>query len=190
MHDDKARLRRQARQIRGTTSPQTLQAAGRAVAPRVLAWLEQMGARSVLVYVSVRRELPTGPTLQALWARGLTVAVPRIEGQTMQARRLSSDDVLVDGAFGVPTSEGPLVERIDAVLCPGLSFTVDGARLGYGGGFYDRFLATHPHALPAGLCVDEAVVDWLPVEPHDVRMHTLVTPTRRLRCNPDVTESG
>src|SRR5690606_23423041 len=65
---------------------------------------------------------------------------------------------------------------IDLVLVPGLAFDVGGGRLGYGGGYYDRLLASLPGSVPTvGVTLDELIVDAVPVEPHDVGVSHLVT---------------
>lgn len=178
--DPKGALRRRMRRMRAALTADALADAARAVVPHIVDELVARGAQTVCVYVSVRRELPTGPLVEALWARGLEVCVPRIVGETLEARGLRPGDRLVDGPFGVPTSDGPRVACPDVVLCPGLAFDRHGGRLGYGGGFYDRFLADRASAIPVGLCVDGALVEQVPRSPHDVLMHAIVTPSRRV----------
>ena len=83
-----------------------------------------------------------------------------------------------------PPSEAPRLDAlaIDAVLVPGVAFDRAGHRLGYGGGYYDRLLPSlRRDCLRVGLAYDEQVVDELPAEEHDVRLHAVVTPTRLLR---------
>jgi 5-formyltetrahydrofolate cyclo-ligase len=83
---------------------------------------------------------------------------------------------MVTSRFGVREPQGPAVDEslIDLVVVPGLAFTPAGARLGYGGGFYDRFLplVSAPHV---GVCFAEQVLDDLPVEPHDIRVQHVVS---------------
>ncbi len=70
-------------------------------------------------------------------------------------------------------------QALDAVLVPGLGFSPDGARIGYGGGYYDRFLATlREDALRIGVCYECQVRDRLPTEQHDVPMTHLITEAR------------
>jgi 5-formyltetrahydrofolate cyclo-ligase len=181
--DPKAELRGSMRRMRAGLSPATLTEAAQAVCERVLALPEVRAAARVFVYVSFRREVPTRPLLEGLLAREVQVAVPRIEGDRMTARALRRWSDLVDGTMGIPTSDGPVVPSpIQVALCPGLAFDLQGGRLGYGGGYYDRWLREHPEALPVALAVDPAVVEQVPVEAHDVRMARVVTPSRVLYC--------
>ena len=112
------------------------------------------------------------------------LAVPCVDwaSSTMCAGRLASldDSLLVNGPHG--TREPALVEpvaasAIDVVLVPGLAFDSRGNRMGRGGGFYDRFLATlGPQVQLLGLCVGEQLVDEIPTEPHDRPVDLVIHP--------------
>lgn len=83
------------------------------------------------------------------------------------------------GPFGLlqPAPDAPSVTP-EVVFVPLLGFTAQGARLGQGGGHYDRWLADHPEAIAIGLAWDAQLVDSLPLEPHDRPLAAVVTPTR------------
>jgi 5-formyltetrahydrofolate cyclo-ligase len=78
-------------------------------------------------------------------------------------------------------------EIIDVVLVPGVAFDRRGGRLGFGGGYYDRFLPL-THALRVGVSQTACLVDQLPCDPHDARMDWVVTPTEMVECLPLGTE--
>ena len=83
-------------------------------------------------------------------------------------------ELMVHG--GVLPEHEPDPASVDVVIVPGLAFTLRGDRLGQGGGWYDRFLAgLRPDAVAIGVGFREQLVDHLPVEPHDVRLHQVVT---------------
>ena len=172
---NKAQLRRQMKEVRARlTDPERTEAAHAIVEPV----LNALGtADPVLVYVAVRGELDTGPLLDALWAAGRTVAVPRITGPgTMVAAHLPDRAAFRPGRFGVPTSDGPVCTGVEAVIVPGLAFDRYGGRLGYGAGFYDRWLAANP-ARTIGVAYDEQRVDRVPMEPHDRPLDVVITPS-------------
>lgn len=90
----------------------------------------------------------------------------------------AQDDLEV-GPFGMlqPAADSdPLVPQV--LFVPVLGFTADGARLGQGGGHYDRWLAEHPPALAVGLGWDAQLCEALPTKPHDIALDAVVTPTR------------
>jgi 5-formyltetrahydrofolate cyclo-ligase len=183
----KEEARREARRHRATLDPRTLQRAGERVAERLVG-LASGWPGPAMVYISVRRELPTEPTFRALWDARVLVAVPQVLGDTMVARRRDPQSPLTPGAFGVPTSDGEALEPV-WVCCPGLAFDRQGGRLGYGAGFYDRYL-TGRSAVRVGLCLDEALLEELPLDPHDQRMDIIVTPNITLDLRPAPVAGG
>jgi 5-formyltetrahydrofolate cyclo-ligase len=157
-----------------------LEQAGNAVAERVLTVPELAVPTAVGCYLSVRKELPTGSLIVWLQSVGHRIAVPRVvDSRDMEFRKLQTP--LEPGVLGIPTSGGTKM-TIQVAICPGLAFDPRGGRLGYGAGYYDRWLSKHPTVIPVGVCLDEAVLDEVPVEAHDRRMRWVVTPTRRIQC--------
>ena len=101
------------------------------------------------------------------------LAFPRMDGEEIDffvAERFSP------GKFGIREPEGTqLAPPPDLVLVPGLAFSAAGARLGRGGGFYDRWLARHPGAITVGLCFACQIVEHLPGESHDLQVQAVLT---------------
>jgi len=129
-------------------------------------------------------EAPTRSYARWLYENGRTLALPWFAAREapMAFRRWNDpfdDDGLEPGPWGAlqPGIDAELVVP-DAVFVPLLGFTAEGARLGQGGGHYDRWLAAHPQVAAIGLAWDSQRIDWLPVEPHDRPLRAVVTPTR------------
>ena len=136
-------------------------------------------AGSVFVYVSSGSEVRTHELIAALLAQGKTVAVPRVlpdEPGMMQAVVIHALNDFAPGRFGIPepTTHELLEQTPDVTIVPGLAFTRTGARLGQGGGYYDRYLAEHPATHKIGICFDEQLADSLPCEDHDALMDEVV----------------
>lgn len=164
------------RAARGRLAPAEIARAGLEVVEPIATLPALRAPTVVCCYVSVRRELPTGPLIERLRADGHQIAVPRVVGpEEMEARLLV--EPMVSGVLGIPTSDGPVVEP-SVVVCPGLAFDVRGTRLGYGAGYYDRWLASRPDVVSVGVCYDEALLPEVPRAPHDRRMSLVATPTR------------
>ncbi len=149
-------------------------------------------ARSLLVYVSFRSEVQTRGLIQAALADGKVVLTPKVQRRpkgllACRIRRFPED--LQPGAYGIlepapDTSEVWPPQEIDLVIVPGLAFDRQGTRLGYGGGYYDRFLAGPASgAVAAGLAFAEQVVDTLPVDPLDRSLDLVVTDRGVLRVS-------
>lgn len=148
-----------------------------AICGRILALDEMAGARRVMAFVGVRGEPDLSEVIARCRELAIDVSLPRVVGDTITPVALEHDTPLVVGAFGIPEATGePLdLATIDVILVPGLAFTAAGARLGQGGGHFDRLLAVTGHALTVGVCFAEQLVSELPVEPHDRPVAVVVT---------------
>ncbi len=148
---------------------------------------EYRQARSVMLYAPIAGEVDCRPVAVAAWADGKTVLLPRV---TWEARQMvavpvgSLDHPVVTGRNGLREPEGEPwpIERIDLVVVPALAYDRHGNRLGRGGGFYDRFLASPNLAAHAcGLAFAIQIVGELPVHPNDYPVKVLVTDKEVLR---------
>ena len=136
-------------------------------------------ARTVAIFAPQPRE----PDAELLWMNGdgKTFAYPRVTEDRLDLFRVTSLHELAPGAFGVREPRAKIEhavapEALDLILVPGVAFTADGARLGRGGGFYDRLLAwLAPRTCKIGVCFDAQILPELPVETHDQRVDFLAT---------------
>lgn len=130
-----------------------------------------------MAYYPIRSEVDLTAAVQWARGRGWTVALPRVEGPgQMSAVVVSRWDALRPGAFGIPEPQGASLNprELDVILVPGAAFDRRGHRLGYGRGFYDRFLPDAVHARVAGAAYREQWVETLPTDPHDVPVQYVV----------------
>jgi 5-formyltetrahydrofolate cyclo-ligase len=140
---------------------------------------EFVQAKSVLTYVSRENEVDTLRIIMERLGSRRHVVCPAIAGRDLVWREIRSLTDLHPGKFDIlePWENCTIVEpqALDSVvLVPGLAFTRQGARLGVGGGFFDRFL-NDAHIFSIGLAYDFQIVDELPVQPHDIFMDIVVT---------------
>jgi 5-formyltetrahydrofolate cyclo-ligase len=145
-------------------------------------------ASTALFYVSFSSEVETAMMRTLARELGMTVACPRSRpgDKGMAFHVLASDDDLSPGAYGIlqPSAETPLADLKEAVvLVPGMAFDRQGHRLGFGGGYYDRWLAGPGKGLPTvALAFHEQMVDQVPQEPHDVPVQWVVTDKDTVDC--------
>ncbi len=134
------------------------------------------GARVVALFAPLPDEPDISPLIDNP-GTARVVLLPRVEGDTMQFYCYDGNN-LSAGYFGVSEPQGvePVApDEIDVMVVPGVVFTKDGARMGRGKGFYDKYLSLDGfRALKIGVCFAEQVVDELPLEPHDVLMDSVV----------------
>lgn len=127
-----------------------------------------------MAFVGFSGEPDTDPLFARLSVEGKRLLLPRVEATGIVPA--DGDWPLVASKFGVQEPTGPAVDvgEIDFVIVPGLAFTVAGDRLGYGQGYYDRFLPTVA-APNAGVCFADQLVDEMPVTAHDVRVDAVIS---------------
>ena len=134
-------------------------------------------AKTVYGYLPYNQEVRTVPMLQQALRDGKKVAVPKIYGDTMKFLYLDDLSKVEKNEMGIPEpiDDAPVADDQTAlVLMPGLAFTKQGDRMGYGGGFYDRFLAEEPDHPTLALCYVFQIVDSLPTEEFDIPVDTVL----------------
>lgn len=186
----KAELRTEFRKKLSSISIADRDRAAGEVLEQVQSRPEWRDAQTVMLYVPLPEELNILPLLNAAIHRHKTLVLPRFNRldrvyEAAVVRNLAGD--LIQGRYGV--SEPDLecvvcpVNRLDVTIVPGLGFDRDGRRLGRGKGFYDRLLAD-ASGLLWGVGHDAQLTDQLPVEPHDVVLNSIVTPSRWVDVRP------
>lgn len=177
---EKARLRREMLCIRREIPREAREEASRCIEAGLREWLLRQPVRRVFCYVSYAEEVETHCLLAWMAARGIAVSVPRVQGTAMQAVRWFPGCPMRPNQRGIlEPVDTPVAEEAELAILPGLAFSTQGDRLGYGGGYYDRWLVGHA-CRAVGLCADWQWRDSLPIEPHDRRMDAIFGETRRL----------
>lgn len=138
-------------------------------------------ADTLLVYVPLEGEINTEPLIENAIKNGKTVAVPYCENRCgkMSFYVIGSLDELSVGTFGVREPDRNFNKRLEdfensIIIVPGVSFSRSGHRLGYGGGYYDRFLQNY-RGKSVGLCYEDMICDSIPVQEHDIAVNILIT---------------
>ena len=151
----------------------------RQLTERVTALPEFKDSSRVLAYADYNHEVMTGFIIEAAWKAGKEVAVPKVAGQDMVFYKLTDFDQLEKGYFGIPEpARGEIVQWDEALMImPGVAFDRANHRVGYGGGFYDRFLEKHPKIRRLAVAFDFQILDEVPVEPTDISPEIIVTET-------------
>ena len=181
IREQKKNLRAQFRQVRERMSPERKKRLDAAILDRLLSLREYESARTVFTYVSKPAEVDTMGLIDAALSSGRKVAVPVSfpEDCRMEFREIRSVGELVPGLYGVlePAPERTCpADDSGNILCvvPGLSFDSQGYRLGYGKGYYDRFLSAFG-GITVGLCYS-ACMKWdLPHGYYDRPVDILIT---------------
>jgi 5-formyltetrahydrofolate cyclo-ligase len=181
--DLKGRLRREMQERRRGVGPEKRERAGIALAERALASPELGTARSIALYLALPDEMPTDALLRALLAAGRPLLLPRAgaaEEGRLEFVPVGDLALLRRGLHGTLEPPAQLdsvpLAAADLVFVPGLAFDRRGARLGRGGGWYDRSLPSGADApLIFGLGYDFQLVEQIPTEAHDRFVDAVVT---------------
>lgn len=186
----KGEIRKRVLAARQALSAEELTRKSARIVALILELPEYRAARTVMLYLDFRCEVQTGPLVRAALAQGKRVAVPVTQ---VAARRLIPSllvrypEEVAPGTWGIPEPRPEYVrpvpvEEIDLVLVPGVAFDPQGNRLGYGGGFYDRFLPlTRADCFRVAPAFELQIVDHIQTGPFDCPVHCIVTEERILR---------
>lgn len=187
MDRDKSAVRERARAIRCSLEPGEISSRSVAIGRFVLDLID--GVDPVMVYTSKPGEVDTHGLIAALLAQGVSVVVPVIEQETRTLRLsfLRDPGVLVPSTFSVPEPVGCEIPAdpadIELVVVPMMAFDRRGYRLGYGAGYYDRFLSDHPWMKKIGVAFSCLELDRIPSDDYDVPMDIIVTDTGIIRIS-------
>jgi 5-formyltetrahydrofolate cyclo-ligase len=190
---DKDTLRRQILADRKILPEAERQAKQQQIFLRLLSVPGVQTAQTILLYLDFRGEVETSEILAWGWQTGKTMAVPLTlkESRRIIPVQIRSHADIQPGSYGIREPKPEIAEKgtlpaptIDIVIVPGVAFDRRGVRLGYGGGYYDRFLPMlRSDTVKIGLAFELQMVERVPVEEHDVRLNYVVTEQRIIDCN-------
>ena len=185
LREEKARLRHAVRQRRAALADVERDRSSEAITAAVIAHPSYADAAVVAMYCDFREEVQTRALRHHALASGKRLALPRVEdGGTLTLRAAtpegSAEECLVESPLGIaePPADALVVapRDVELFILPGLAFDRQGGRLGYGRGHYDRLLtAAKPGSVWMGIAFECQWVEAVPLEPHDVRVHYVVT---------------
>ncbi len=144
-------------------------------------------ADTVLSYISVGTETDTLKIIDYLLSNGIKVAAPRCKKNgIMDFFYISSLNETIAGKYGIPETVGnemAAVTKNTVCLTPALSISSNGIRIGYGGGYYDRFFSKNPQLLSIGLSYEKLISSDLQAGSYDVPLNMFITEERTVMCN-------
>ena len=154
-----------------------IEAMSRTITDKVTALPAFKNADRILVYADYNHEVVTEYLIKEAWKAGKEVAVPKVVGKDMVFYKLTDFAQLEKGYFGIPEpAHGEIVQWEDAMMImPGVAFDPQNHRVGYGGGFYDRFLEKHPMIKRVAVAFEFQILPSVPTEPTDISPELIVT---------------
>ncbi len=186
---DKKALRAEYKHLRATISAEEKKMLDESIRRRIAQTPEFQRAETVLFYYPVRGEIDLLPLVSLCRKLGKEVGFPiSMEDGSLNFRSPTKGERLITGSYGIPEPPGTakpstLSEKTLCIL-PGLSFDPNGNRLGYGKGYYDRFLENFP-GMTLGAVYSQALAKELPTDTHDYPVNIVVSERGTIVCNPD-----
>lgn len=182
VHDENT-MRKSLRQImlaaRGKLSAAEVDLMSGKIIAKLGAFQQIIEAETIMCFLSIKNEVDLFPFIYEYKLQGKRILVPRVEKSAGVIRAVEfQQDRTRTGPFGIIEPEGEPVDEklIDVVLVPGLVFDYQGYRLGYGAGYYDRFLPLlRPDAFACGVCYDWQVVETVFPHAGDIAVDWIVT---------------
>lgn len=174
---DKTELRREIRARKRAMTEEEIETRSAKLAQLFFASEAYQKAKTIYGYLPYNQEVRTVPMLERALKDGKKVAVPKVYGDEMKFLYLDDLNAVAMGYAGIPEpiADEPVAQDETAlVLMPGLAFDPQGHRIGYGGGFYDKFLAAEPNHPTLALCYEFQMLPKLDVEDHDIPVDTVL----------------
>lgn len=188
----KKEIREKARQSRDSLNASDIHSKSRAIQDRLWRLIQEQKSQAIMFYAAFGSEVRTQDCIARAIANRRTVIVPiciEDDGrQLLPSRLLDPESELTEGCFGIPEPKPECrrpfpPEKIDLIVVPGLAFDDDGHRIGYGSGYYDRFLARCPQALSVGLAYEMQLLECVFPAAWDTPIHRIITEDRMILCD-------
>lgn len=179
---DKNSLRHAMLRRREALTHSFVSKSSREIYERITCLPQWSSGEAVMMYVASKNEVMTGSIAGWLMYKGNTVCLPIVDGSEIRPVKYNGTS-LHPGQFGIPVpNEDSMIpvspESLSIIVCPGVAFSEDLSRVGFGRGYYDRLLTRAPQAIKIGLAYDFQIAESIDTDEHDIDMDIIVTPSR------------
>ena len=173
----KGNIRKEVFARRRAATQEEIQEKSRMIYEKITALPEFLDADCFFAYMDFKKEVMTRDLIEKALQMGKTVAVPRVEGDDMVYYEIKDFSTLKSGYFGIMEPDGGKVctREEGFLLVPGVAFDPARHRVGYGKGFYDKYLIKHQQYRTLALAFEFQVVDSIPTDSYDIRPDGIIT---------------
>lgn len=140
-------------------------------------------AQNICLYMPIKNEIDFTYLFDEILEQDKQIWLPKIINNQMDFYMYSGKEQMTEGAFHIqePVSDVVLDSKSDTfIIMPGAVFSEDGNRIGYGGGYYDRYMTLHPQCTYVAVCYDFQILDTIPNEAHDKKPSFIISEKRML----------
>ena len=174
----KKEIRQQVLQQRRDMEPETVDSLSQIICNRIKEMDEYKNATDVCLYMPVNNEVDLTFIFEDAWNTGKRTWLPKTIGHRMEFRKFTPDTPLSESAFKTLEPESDIVlepGETTLIMMPGVAFSPDGDRLGYGSGFYDKYLEQWQKCTTVAACYDFQIVPEVPTEEHDIKPDFIIS---------------
>ncbi|MCM1272116.1 MAG: 5-formyltetrahydrofolate cyclo-ligase [Clostridium sp.] len=173
--DDKKKLRKRMLALRSGLAKAYVIEASHEICTLLQRCQTYRKADNICLYVPVNNEVNVTELFESVSAK---IYLPKVQENIMEFYLYTGMEHLVNGAYNIPEPDSGVPLTPDdhtLVVMPGVAFSRDGYRLGYGGGYYDRYLQRYPQCNKIAVCYKEQMVDTIPFEAYDVKPDSIIS---------------
>lgn len=173
---NKKEIREKTLRLRGEMPPEARRHAGREIEKKLTGLIEFRQADTILIYADFNSEVETGEIIRSAWKAGKTVGLPRVEGSSIRFYSVADFSEIKPGHWNImePDERCAEIAEADLAIMPGVAFDEALHRIGYGGGFYDRYLADKK-MVKAAIAFEMQIYKEIPHDGNDISPDILVT---------------
>lgn len=175
-------IRTQVKKYRKEATADQIEKNSQLICKKFLELQEYRQADTIFAYVDCKNEVQTRNVIRQCWIDGKKVAVPKVFGQIMKYYYIHSFDDLEAGYFGIMEPKDDKLQEADCpealMILPGVAFDVKRHRVGYGGGFYDRYLEAHSKMKKVAFAFEFQMFEEVPYEKFDIQPEKIITEKR------------
>lgn len=137
-----------------------------------------VNAENIVLYMAVNNEVNLNVLIDDAFERDKKVWLPRVINKNMDFYRYIRNAKLKKGMYGILEPDSVEILKPDdntLIIMPGVAFSEDRCRIGYGGGYYDRYLAGHPNCKTIAVCYNFQIMPFIPADKHDIRPDMVIS---------------
>lgn len=186
----KSSIRKEKLILRGRIPEEEREKMSRAIKEQVLELPCIKKAEAVLCYAGYQSEVATNELITELLMLGKKIYLPRVNGEDMDFYQIMSLTDLTAGYKGIPEPSAACIDMYDlqkkydtVLIMPGCAFATDGSRVGYGKGYYDRYLEKNDIMERVALCYSVQITESIPIDNYDKKALVLVTEQEVIYCS-------
>lgn len=174
---DKSAIRNYAKKQRSGLTENECIEKSRIIANKLFSTRAYRENSNILLYMAANNEVSTSDIFNQAILDGKKVYFPKVYGKEMAFISVAALDELEKGSFGIsePVSDNIVDITEGLIIMPGVAFDRSCNRIGYGGGFYDRYMEKHTRLASCAICYECQLVDTIPAEPHDKKPEMVIT---------------